>query len=72
MIDKNVKENKEKEFHIKGSEWKKWDLHIHTPYSGDYGDYNTNNDQIWDKFIEELEGSDLDCIGINGARLIYI
>jgi hypothetical protein len=46
----------DKKLHIKGSEWKKWDLHIHTPYSGDYGDDNNNNDdQIWDNFIEELE-----------------
>ena len=62
----------DKKLHIKGSEWKKWDLHIHTPYSGEYGDDNNNDndDQIWDKFIEELEGSDLDCIGINDYCII--
>ena len=46
----------------KGSEWRKWDLHVHTPaslknhYGGD-----------WDRFIKELEDlpSDFAVIGVN-------
>jgi energy-coupling factor transporter ATP-binding protein EcfA2 len=68
MTNKNANKNKNKELHTKGSEWKKWDLHIHTPYSGDYGDYK--NSDIWDNFIKELEESDLDCIGINDYSII--
>lgn len=49
-------------FYPKGSEWRKWDLHVHTPaslkshYGGD-----------WDRFISELENlpSDFAVIGIN-------
>lgn len=38
----------------RGSEWRKCDLHIHTPASsGAYGD--AKNKQIWDSFIEDLE-----------------
>ena len=38
----------------RGSEWRKCDLHIHTPASnGAYGD--TKDKQIWDSFIEDLE-----------------
>ena len=46
----------------KGSEWRKWDLHVHTPASlkNNYGD-------DWDRFISELENlpSDFAVIGIN-------
>jgi hypothetical protein len=54
---------------MSGLQWLKWDLHIHTPYSkgayGDgYGDKDSSND-LWDKFIEELNNSGLDVIGIN-------
>ena len=37
----------------RGSEWRKWDLHIHTPSSicQGYG----NNQENWDKFISALE-----------------
>jgi predicted ATPase len=47
----------------RGSEWRKWDLHIHTPSSicQNYGGDN------WDKFIESLERlpEDVKVIGIN-------
>jgi ABC-type lipoprotein export system ATPase subunit len=71
MTNKNANTNKNKELHTKGSEWKKWDLHIHTPYSGDYGDAK-GNPTIRDcaNFIKELEESDLDCIGINDYSII--
>jgi hypothetical protein len=49
----------------RGSLWKKWDLHVHTPDSlvHEYG----NDAQIWDKFILELEAlpEDFKVIGVN-------
>ena len=42
----------------RGSEWRKWDLHIHSPASFNFtGDYN--------QFIIQLGGADCDVIGIN-------
>lgn len=42
----------------RGSEWRKWDLHVHSPASGNYrGDYN--------QFIIQLGNADCDVIGIN-------
>jgi hypothetical protein len=38
----------------KGSEWRKWDLHVHTPATL-CSDYGGNNDEIWKKYFEELE-----------------
>jgi hypothetical protein len=53
----------------KGSEWRKWDLHIHTPYSiiQNYG-----GDTQWDKFIEALEQlpREVKVIGINDYYFI--
>jgi len=55
--------------HTKGSTWRKWDLHIHTPASiiQNYG-----GDGAWDKFIESLEQlpSDIKVIGINDYYFI--
>ena len=42
----------------KGSEWRKWDLHVHSPASEGYkGDYN--------QFVIQLGNADCDVIGIN-------
>jgi predicted ATPase len=53
----------------KGSEWRKWDLHIHTPVSisQNYGGENQ-----WDKFIEALERlpKEVKVIGINDYYFI--
>lgn len=49
----------------KGSEWRKWDLHVHTPYSieQNYGDI----EKVWEKFISDLEAlpPSFKVIGIN-------
>lgn len=37
----------------KGSEWRKWDLHLHTPSSHDYGDKSVNNQDIIDGMVEK-------------------
>ena len=36
----------------RGSEWRKWDLHFHTPSSYDYKDKSVTNEQIMDKLVE--------------------
>lgn len=36
---------------IRGSEWRKWDLHLHTPASYDYKDKSITNQQIIDSLI---------------------
>ncbi|KQC12696.1 MAG: hypothetical protein APR63_02120 [Desulfuromonas sp. SDB] len=49
-----------------GSEWNKWDLHIHTPASiVQY--YGKNDDETWEKFITDLENLPIEfkSIGIN-------
>jgi ABC-type lipoprotein export system ATPase subunit len=49
----------------RGSEWRKWDLHVHTPASltHHYG----NDSNVWDKFIEALSRlpSEFKVLGIN-------
>ena len=42
----------------RGSEWRKWDLHVHTPESHSF----TGN---WGQFTEQLKQADCDIIGIN-------
>ena len=44
----------------RGSEWRKWDLHVHTPntkLNNGYGDR-------WDDFVEKINKSDIDVFGI--------
>jgi DNA repair ATPase RecN len=50
----------------KGSEWRKWDLHIHTPMSI-YQRYGNNDDVTWERYIKDLESlsSDFAVLGIN-------
>lgn len=42
----------------RGSEWRKWDLHVHSPISHGY----SGN---WENFYEQLQNADCDVIGIN-------
>lgn len=42
----------------RGSEWRKWDLHVHTPESNSYSG-------TWDQFKTQLQDADCDVIGIN-------
>ncbi|WP_405395601.1 TrlF family AAA-like ATPase [Maribacter sp. Asnod2-G09] len=50
----------------KGSEWRKWDLHVHTP-SSIYHRYGADTEETWGKYIEDLENlsSDFSVLGIN-------
>lgn len=34
----------------KGSEWRKWDLHVHTPESGMANEFGSD----WDKYVQSL------------------
>lgn len=49
----------------RGSEWAKWDLHIHTPKSivNGYG----NSENVWEEFLKDLEAlpDDFKVLGIN-------
>jgi len=49
----------------KGSEWKKWDLHLHTPLTKSSDNYHSSSDRlVWDEFCEIIENSDVEAIGI--------
>lgn len=50
----------------RGSEWCKWDLHIHTPCSI-IQEYGGNTKDVWDKFITDIENLPVEfkAIGIN-------
>jgi len=56
----------------KGSEWRKWDLHVHTPYSVEqhYGD--GNDPEVWEAYISDLEklSPDFKVLGINDYLFI--
>ena len=42
----------------RGSEWRKWDLHVHTPFS-----HNFKGD--WKQFIQQIQKADCEVVGIN-------
>jgi len=49
----------------RGSEWRKWDLHVHTPKTKLNDQYSTNNgEDIWKLFCEKIENSDVSVFGI--------
>lgn len=50
----------------RGSEWRKWDMHIHTPESI-YQKYGACNDETWEKYIQDLESlpEEFSVFGIN-------
>jgi energy-coupling factor transporter ATP-binding protein EcfA2 len=51
----------------RGSEWRKWDLHIHTPFSHKAEYPGATEDEKWENFIKGLEElpTDIKVIGIN-------
>jgi len=38
----------------KGSEWRKWDLHVHTPKTL-CSDYGGDTDEVWERYFNDLE-----------------
>lgn len=56
----------------KGSEWRKWDLHVHTPFSMVQHYEGANEEERWENFISDLESlpSEFKVIGINDYLFI--
>lgn len=50
----------------RGSLWRRWDLHVHTPASFTHG-YGGDDDAAWERFIADLEAlpEDIAVLGIN-------
>lgn len=50
----------------RGSEWRKWDLHVHTPLSI-IQKYGGNKQEVWEKYISDLEAlsEEFAVLGIN-------
>jgi hypothetical protein len=55
----------------RGSEWAKWDLHVHTPVSI-VQQYGGDKTEVWEKFIADLENlpTEFKVIGINDYLFI--
>lgn len=58
--------------YLKGSEWRKWDLHVHTPYSIVNHYRGKDNDEKWEKFLSDLENlpAEFKVLGINDYLFI--
>jgi histidinol phosphatase-like PHP family hydrolase len=52
----------------KGSEWRKWDLHFHTPSSYDYKDSSVTNEEI----ISTLVENDIEVVAITDHHVIDV
>lgn len=50
----------------RGTQWRKWDLHVHTPSSIRQG-YGGDTAEVWARYLDELEAlpSDFAVIGVN-------
>jgi len=59
------KENLGKNNYNRGSIWRKWDLHLHTPYTKLNDQYvSKEGKDKWDLFCEKIESSDVSVFGI--------
>lgn len=52
----------------KGSQWRKWDLHFHTPSSYDYGDKSVTNQEI----IDTLFANDISVVAITDHHVMDV
>jgi predicted ATPase len=50
-------------YSLKGSEWRRWDLHLHAPGTKLSDCYGTDND-VWDRYLKILEESTVQAFGI--------
>ena len=48
----------------RGSEWRKWDLHIHAPRTKLSDRYVANDGDVWDEYCQRLHHSDVRAFGI--------
>lgn len=57
--------------YTRGSEWRKWDLHVHTPASI-VQHYGEDNDETWERYIQDLENlpEQIKVLGINDYLFI--
>ena len=55
----------------RGSEWRRWDLHVHTPMSI-YSKYGAPSEDVWERFINDLNAlpEDFAVLGINDYMFI--
>jgi hypothetical protein len=56
---------------LRGSLWKKWDLHVHTPESLHHN-YPGTKDEAWAAFLDDIEAlaPEIKVIGINDYLFI--
>jgi ABC-type lipoprotein export system ATPase subunit len=53
------------DLNTRGSQWRKWDLHIHTPLTKLNNQYRVVQDQdVWKEYCDKLEASDVQVFGI--------
>jgi predicted ATPase len=48
----------------RGSVWRRWDLHIHTPGTQLSDAYTAEGQDVWDKYLDELEASNVQVFGL--------
>lgn len=48
----------------RGSEWRKWDLHIHAPATKLNDQFKTADGDVWDEYCQRLYDSDVHAFGI--------
>jgi hypothetical protein len=48
----------------RGSEWRKWDLHIHSPGTKKNDGFRPAAPSMWDQYCQKLESSDVNVFGI--------
>ncbi len=47
-----------------GSEWRKWDLHVHTPSTQKNDQYKVDQGDPWEIFCQKIHDSDVQVVGI--------
>ncbi len=52
------------ELYDRGSEWRKWDFHIHTPETKKNDQYSLPEGDVWDEYCKKIEESDVAAFGI--------
>ena len=48
----------------RGSEWRKWDLHLHAPGTKLNDQFTREGDDLWDEYCRKLHDSDVQAFGI--------
>jgi ABC-type lipoprotein export system ATPase subunit len=68
---KSFKTNTKEKTFPKGAEWRKWDLHVHTPASI-FQRFGGETEEVWEKYISDLENlpPEFAVLGINDYLFI--